>query len=123
MLTWAARELQERGINSVAARVVLEHLKKEPIPGFSKLTLSGAVLLGIGSTIYAIWCPTRIKEFSRDQWRDELQRSLVHYLPYTWQFTWLRAVCMLCYILGGSAILFVLVTKIYNAFEFLWTNG
>src|SRR2546425_3893712 len=39
----------------------------------------------IGSTLYTFFCPSRIKEFSRDQWCDQIGHSLVHYWPFAWK--------------------------------------
>ena len=46
---------------------VLERLRTRPIPSQSFLLLLSTVLLAAGSTMYTFFCPSRIKEFSRDQ--------------------------------------------------------
>jgi hypothetical protein len=42
-------------------------LRTRPIPSQSFLLLLSTVLLAAGSTMYTFFCPSRIKEFSRDQ--------------------------------------------------------
>ncbi|MEX2283205.1 MAG: pentapeptide repeat-containing protein [Gemmatimonadota bacterium] len=47
-----------------------------PIPFPPRLTavLWGSALLAVGTTIFEIACPPRVKEFSRTQWVEELRR-------------------------------------------------
>jgi hypothetical protein len=70
------------------------------------------VLLAAGSTLYAFFSPSRIKEFSRDQWCDQLGRSLLHYWPLAWKHRYIRLACATCYAFGGAGALWVLGTKV-----------
>jgi len=90
-------------------------LKHQPIPSQSLLLLVSSVLLAVASTIYALFCPSRIKEFSRDQWCDQLGRPLIHYWPISWRYRGLRLTCAGCYILGGAGCLWVLFFKVCRA--------
>jgi hypothetical protein len=65
------------GPYGVGAKVILDHLHREPIPSLSLLLLISTLLLGIGATIFTLACPPRIREFNRDQWRDQLGHSLL----------------------------------------------
>jgi hypothetical protein len=65
--------------------LLLERLHPRPLPSQSLLLLISTVLLAVGSTLYTFFCPSRVKEFSRDQWRDQLGRSLLHYWPLAWK--------------------------------------
>jgi hypothetical protein len=56
--------------------------------------------------------PSRLKEFSRDQWCDQLGRSLLHYWPFAWKHRSIRLTCAACYALGGVGALWVLGTKV-----------
>ena len=82
--------------------ILLEHLQpKRRIRDLSLVLLVSTVLLAIASTLYTFFSPSRIKEFSRDQWCDQLGRSLLHYWPLAWQHRWMRLICFACYTLGG----------------------
>ncbi|KYK50147.1 hypothetical protein A1D31_39335 [Bradyrhizobium liaoningense] len=105
------------------ARAILLHIHKEPVPDLSKLLFLSTIVLAIGATIYAIGCPGRVKEFSKEQWQDQLKQSLIHYLPFSWSTRPARIICALAYAVGGTGVLFVLLTKIYNALVFLWQNS
>jgi hypothetical protein len=60
-----------------AAEITVKHLHTQPIPSFSLVLLGSTVLLAAASTLYTLFCPSRIKEFSCDQWCDQLGRSLL----------------------------------------------
>jgi hypothetical protein len=61
-------------------------------------------------------------QFNRDQWRDQLGHSLIHYLPLSWQHRWTRIVCLLLYAIGGAGVLVVLASKLWNVFWFIIAN-
>jgi hypothetical protein len=54
------------------------------------------ILLAVGSTLYTFFCPSRIKEFSCDQWCDQLGHSLLHYWPLAWKHRYIRLTCAAC---------------------------
>jgi len=120
---WAMEESSNAGTWSLPARVVLDHLHREPVPSLSLLLLVSTLLLGLGATIFVLFCPTRVREFSRDQWCDQLGHSLIHYWPLSWRYRWLRLSCLLFYIAGGTGVLVVLVSKLWNVFWFIIKNG
>ena len=101
------------------ASLVLAHLHPRPIPQQSLLLLVSTVLLAVGSTLYTFFCPSRVKEFSRDQWCDQLGHSLVHYWPLAWKYRYIRLVCATCYALGGAGALWVLGTKVWQVLLFI----
>lgn len=49
------------------------------LPPKLKLLLLGSTALALGTTIFEIACPTRIKEFSRTRWVEELKRPGLFY--------------------------------------------
>ena len=63
------------------APLILDRLHRLSIPRLSFVLLLSTILLAAGSTLYTLFCPSRIKKFSRDQWCDQLGRSLLHYWP------------------------------------------
>jgi uncharacterized protein YjbI with pentapeptide repeats len=101
------------------ASLVLEHLQPLPIPRFSLVLLVSTVLLAIASTLYSLCCPSRIKEFSRDQWCDQLGRSLLHYWPLAWRDRPTRLICAVCYICGGAGVLWVIGAKVWGTAMFI----
>jgi hypothetical protein len=101
------------------ASLVLTSLHPRPIPQQSFLLLVSTLLLAVGSTLYTFFCPSRVKEFSRDQWCDQLGHSLVHYWPLAWKHRLIRLVCAACYALGGAGALWVLGTKLWRVLWFI----
>jgi pentapeptide repeat protein len=101
------------------APLVLERLHPRPIPHQSFLLLVSTVLLAAGSTLYTLFSPSRIKEFSRDQWCDQLGRSLLHYWPLAWKHRYIRLTCAACYALGGAGALWVIGTKVWHTAVFI----
>ncbi|MCH7960591.1 MAG: pentapeptide repeat-containing protein [Candidatus Hydrogenedentes bacterium] len=79
----------------------------------------GAVCLAIASTIYALACDNRIKEYSKDAWTIIHGKSSFHYLPLSWQFWYLRWPCALLYIFGGLLVLAVLAFRIVQVFSYM----
>jgi Pentapeptide repeats (8 copies) len=101
------------------AVLVLERLQQRPIPQQSLQLFFSTILLAVGSTLYTLKCPSRIKEFSQDQWCDQLGHSLVHYWPLAWQYRYIRLVCAACYVLGSAGALWVLLTKVCWGLRFI----
>jgi hypothetical protein len=102
---------------------LLMRLDRLPIPRLSLLLLTSTILLAAASTLYTVFCPSRIKEFSRDQWCDQLGRSLLHYWPLAWKHRYIRLVCTACYALGGAGALWVLGTKVWRTAMFIWQHS
>jgi hypothetical protein len=102
---------------------ILFHLKKQPIPSQSFSLLVSTLLLAAASTLYTFFCPSRVKEFSRDQWCDQIGRSLIHYWPLAWKHRPIRLLCAAFYILGGAGALWVIMTKVYRAAWFIYKNS
>jgi hypothetical protein len=105
------------------APLVLERLHPRPIPSQSLLLLITTVLLAMGSTLYTFFSPSRIKEFSRDQWCDQIGRSLLHYWPLAWRYRYIRLACAACYALGGLGAAWVLLWKVGYTAQFIWENS
>jgi uncharacterized protein YjbI with pentapeptide repeats len=120
---WAQQEINHSATYFPSVQAILDHLHHEPIPSLSLMLLISTFLLSIGATIFALACPPRIREFSRDQWRDELRHSLIHYLPFSWRYRWLRILCVACYMVGGLGVTYVLANKLWNVFLFIIQNS
>jgi hypothetical protein len=76
---WAVRHSNQPGTANTIAGSILEYIHKEPPPLDWQLSFVAAVLLAIASTIFAMFCPERVKEFSSEQWQYELN-SPIHYM-------------------------------------------
>jgi uncharacterized protein YjbI with pentapeptide repeats len=118
--TWAEQVavLRDHSMH-VAAEVIVRHLHTESIPSLSLVLLGSTVLLAVASTLYTLFCPSRIKEFSRDQWCDQLGQSLLHYWPLAWKYRWIRLICTACYALGGAGALWVIGSKVWRTAVFI----
>jgi hypothetical protein len=101
------------------APLVLDRLHPRPIPTLSFVLLVSTLLLAAGSTLYTFFCPSRIKEFSRDQWCDQLGHSLLYYWPFAWKKRYVRLICAACYALGGAGAAWVLGTKVWHTAVFI----
>jgi hypothetical protein len=105
------------------ALLIRDRLHPRPLPSQSLLLLVSTVLLAAGSTLYTFFSPSRVKEFSRDQWCDQLSRSLLHYWPLAWKHRYIRLICAACYALGGAGALWVLGTKVGRTAVFIWRHS
>jgi hypothetical protein len=101
------------------ASLILDRLHRRPIPSLSFVLLVSTILLAVGSTLYTFFCPSRIKEFSRDQWCDLLGRSLLHYWPLAWKHRYIHLACAACYGLGGLGAAWVLLWKLGHTARFI----
>jgi hypothetical protein len=119
----AVREWISQSVPPAAAPPILKHLHTEPFPESFSVLLAATIFLAIASTIYVLACPSRIKEFSADQWRYELGHSLVHYWPEAWKQRPLRLLSALCFLLGGLGALYVLIPKVLRAAIILYHSS
>lgn len=110
---WISAHTVSNNLSTEMTEKILAHLHTEHIPDSLFLLFISTIALAIAATIYAIACPSRVKEFSRDQWCDQFGHSLVHYWPEAWKTRWLRLVCAFLYVTGGIGAGYVLVQKLY----------
>lgn len=105
------------------ANIISSKLSPVAVPQQSLLLLFSTIFLALGATIYALLCPSRIKEFSRDQWVDQLEKPLLHYWPLAWRFPFARIICILSYLLGGIGIIWVIGGKLIDVGIFIYKYG
>lgn len=105
------------------ALLLIDRLHPLPVPNLSLVLLLSTLCLAIASSIYALVCPSRIKEFSKDQWTDQLGHSLVHYWALSWKYRKTRLTCLCFYIFGGIGVLWVIGNKVFNAAVFIFNNS
>lgn len=99
--------------------VITSKLNPVAVPEQSLLLLSSTIMLAIGATLYTFFCPSRIKEFSRDQWVDQFGKSLFQYWPLAWRFPFVRVICVLSYLIGGMGIIWVIGGKLIDVAIFI----
>jgi hypothetical protein len=99
-----------------------ERLNEIPLPNLTFWLLISTVFLGVASTLYTLFCPARIKEFSLDRWTDELGQPALHYLPLSWGMRSLRVIVGVCYVVGGLGTLGILLVKLWWAGVYIMRN-
>lgn len=120
---WAGQTSARRtAADYYIASAILERMHPLPVPALSALLLISTMSLAIGATIYALACPSRVKEFSLDQWRYQLGLSAVHYLADAWRRRIWRVAAFIFYLVGGVGAMIVLGSKLFNVAEFLLRN-
>lgn len=62
--------------------------------------LASTLGLALGATLY-LACPSRVKEFTLDQWKYLAGRPSFEYHVQTWALPHVRAWCAICYALGA----------------------
>lgn len=120
MQAWAMQlaTIPEHPLHRLAT-LLLERLRPLPPPQYAFLLLCSTVLLATGATLYTLFCPSRIKEFSRGQWCDQLHQPLLHYWPLAWQHRGIRCICAVSYSLGAVGALWSIGTKVCWAGRFI----
>jgi hypothetical protein len=128
LVAWGQRVQAENATTGnepvvVLAQVLASNLRHQPVPSQTLLLIISTVFLAIASTIYTLRGPSPIKEFSRDQWVFELRQPFLHYVGYLWRDRKLRLLCAVCYLVGGTGALWILVTKVIRATVFIWEHS
>ncbi|MBT3011218.1 MAG: pentapeptide repeat-containing protein [Candidatus Thiodiazotropha sp. (ex Lucina pensylvanica)] len=117
---WALQSTQQDNLaNKYFAEFIIEKLYPLPVPTRSLAILVSTIFLAAGSTLYTIFCPSRIKEFSMDQWVDELNKSLVNYWPLSWKHRTIRLLSSFFYIVGATCLILILLEKLYGVFMYV----
>lgn len=105
---------------------VLEHwsrsMRRITLSYETVVLLLSSVLLMIASTIYALRCPDRIKEFSLERWETELGNHACNYVPLSWRYPVYRWIALVCYALGRTGALLILVWRLIVALQQAWRN-
>ena len=100
--------------------IISDKLPSAPLPSQMFYIWWSTLFLAVASTLYALACPGRIKEFTREQWCHQLGKSLVNYWPLSWNNRRLRVICALCYFIGAVLALLIIVVKMLKALAFIW---
>ena len=79
------------------------------VPHRISLILFASIMLAIGATLYAIFCPKRVREFAETQWVEEFGHSRLQYFSDSWSRQHLLWATFVFTVLGGvvSVLLFV----------------
>lgn len=119
---WAKQSLTINHSDPLAL-LLIDRLHPLLVSNLSLVLLLSTLCLAIASSIYALVCPSRIKEFSKDQWTDQLGHSLVHYWALSWKYRKTRLTCLFFYVSGGIGVLWVIGNKVFNAAVFIFNNS
>ncbi len=111
---WAATYAGDLQAVPALAQAV-ERIQPIMMPSLMLWTLIATFLLGVASALYALCCPSRIREFTSDRWIDELRQHPIRYLPLSWEKRWLRLIVAGCYLVGGGLSLVILLHKLGGA--------
>jgi hypothetical protein len=97
-------------------------LHRIQIPTETVLLLISGLALMAASTIYALRCPARIKEFSLHRWTEEFGKTSLHYLPLSWSRPRWRWAALGLYVIGGLLAAIVLAVRLCAAIGQLTRN-
>ncbi|QJW92950.1 Pentapeptide repeat family protein [Frigoriglobus tundricola] len=123
VIAWHNQQVRRiSGSNGPQGEWVGRYLHELPIPSLTLLLFMSTVLLAAASTLYSIFCPGRIREFSQEKWCDELRRPLLHYWPLAWKHPRLRLACGLLYVLGAACAIIVVGWKIVTTGRYILEN-
>jgi len=79
------------------------------------------LFFAIASTVFLI-CPSRITDFSREEWGSRLRQPLLIYDHSSWSMRWLRILCSSLLLAGGLIAAIILGLAIYRQVEFIATH-
>ena len=96
------------------ARTVREKLKPAKVDWRVWVALLSTILLAMASTLYVLFCPKRVQEFSKTVWCDQLGKPLLHYWAMAWRHRALRLLCMTLYLTGGPLALMLIAVKLVD---------
>jgi hypothetical protein len=68
--------------------------------------LASTFAIALGATLYLV-CPSRVKEFTVDQWRYLADRPVFEYYADAWTFSATRIACVIAY--GGGALIAIIL--------------
>lgn len=96
-------------LNDLASKIDFFTYPEKPL-----LMLFFTVSLALATTIYTFFCPSRIKNFSKDEWIYLLNKEPIHYWSLSWKYKYLRYICGFLYIIGGGGWLYLIFKKIWE---------
>ena len=102
---------------------LVEKLPNLPVPQHLGLLLTALGLLAIGATVFAVFCPDEVKEATETRWTRELGQPLVEYRSAAVSRLYMRYLCAICYLIGGSYTLIYMLCRGCRAILFLLRGG
>ncbi|MDZ4861037.1 MAG: pentapeptide repeat-containing protein [Candidatus Hydrogenedentes bacterium] len=123
MVNTSIERIQEAGLVGLSGNSFEGVIPAVKIPTLMVWSLIAAALLAIASTLYHVFCPTRIQEFTQEQWVNELNKPLMHYLPHAWKMPRIRIICIWAYAVGGLSGLFILSIKAFQTIGYIVRYG
>ena len=84
-----------------AAELLTSFLQPARLSSEALVAFLSFTFLAVAASVFMYRCPSRVKEFSRDQWCDQLGEATFTYLSLAWQHRAARLICAFCYLVGG----------------------
>lgn len=89
------------------------------VPHRVSMILFASIMLAIGATMYAIFCPKRVQQFAETQWVEEFGHSRLQYFSDSWsRQRWLWATFVFT-VLGGTVSVLLFVEFLCYAIRYL----
>ncbi len=90
-----------------------------PVPAHLGRQLVFTILLAIAATIYALACPSEVKEANEVRWTRAMNQPLWEYRSANWSRLVWRYLCALFFVVGGAHSLWYLFSRGFFAASYL----
>jgi hypothetical protein len=121
-LSWLSElvyDLTNRGILSKTLGERLTALARPWQPSWRPLAvLLSTASVAIGATLYLL-CPSRVREFTMDQWRFISERPAFEYHSWCWSRPLARSACAFFYSVGAAVAAVLLIETFYRVIVLL----
>ena len=102
-----------------ASPAIFDGFNRIPIPTDIELLIISSLLLVIGSTVYKIYCPEQIKQFTEAEWVYEHKHPRQEYLSQSLQRPLLQAISILTLLSGGLIGLYLVIVRLIDAIHYI----
>lgn len=97
---WISKAATEGWLSERLSLKIIETVQPLQMSWRHLAVLAATLCLALASTIY-LFCPSRIREFTIDQWKYGAGRPSFEYHIHTWTLPALRLCCVALYSIGG----------------------
>lgn len=108
------------GLINTTTPKIFENINQIPIPQKMEFIILSTLLLSFGSTLYKIFCPDKVKEFSAAQWVYEHRHPRVEYLIESLQKPIIQAISILSLLVGAGIGSYLLLEKVLSAISYIF---
>lgn len=92
------------------------------IPQRMSLILIDSILLVIGTTLFKLFCPIRIQEFTESRWVEDIGRPRLQYLYSSWQRKLIQIPTLIFSVIGGGLAIYLIMEQLLNAINAIADN-